>query len=233
MTLKNKTVLVVGANSSIGLELVNSLELLNCNIIATVHNTTPSCFLNKPTTVLNLDLADRLSIESFSKEIHTPIDIVFFLSAILPGKSLEEYDLSLMEKVMTVNFTGQAMLLKKLIPHLSKDSQIIIMSSISADRGSYDPMYSASKAAQHGFVKSLALQLAPNTRINIISPGLVDESSMFNDMQSQTREKHLLNTPMKRLTTKKEIVGIMINLCDPAWANVTGQVIRVNGGAYV
>jgi 3-oxoacyl-[acyl-carrier protein] reductase len=173
------------------------------------------------------------SIESFSKEIHTPIDIVFFLSAILPGKSLEEYDLSLMEKVMTVNFTGQAMLLKKLIPHLSKDSQIIIMSSISADRGSYDPMYSASKAAQHGFVKSLALQLAPNTRINIISPGLVDESSMFNDMQSQTREKHLLNTPMKRLTTKKEIVGIMINLCDPAWANVTGQVIRVNGGAYV
>lgn len=183
-----------------------------------------------------LDLSREESLELFSNgtvPAFGKLDVVVFLAGILPGKSLAAYEDALMNEVMSVNFTAQAALLRRLLPHLGDNAQVLLMSSISAERGSFDPIYSASKAAQIAFVKSLATWLAPGIRVNAIAPGLIQDSSMFHAMTPERQAHHAAQTPTKRLTTIDEIAGIVVDLCGPAWANLNGQVIRINGGAHV
>ena len=108
-----------------------------------------------------------------------------------------------------------------------------MLSSISGDRGSFDPIYAASKAALMAFVKSLAVWHAPGLRVNALAPALIDHSPMFEAMTPERRAHHLATTPTQRLTTPNEVADVIVNLCEPAWANLNGQVIRLNGGAHV
>jgi len=123
--------------------------------------------------------------------------------------------------------------LRRLLPHFSPGGHVIFVSSISGERGSFDPIYAASKAAQIAFIKSLATWLAPTLRVNAIAPALIADSSMFRSMAPERRQHHVSQTPTKRLTTKEEIAGVIVSLCEPAWDNLNGQVIRINGGTHV
>jgi len=116
------------------------------------------------------------------------------------------------------------------MPRLKIKASIIFLSSISGQRGSYDPIYSASKAAQIGFIKSLALWEGSKLRINGVAPSLIDNSSMFKSMSKKRREHHLSQSPTGKLTTKKEIAKIIFDICSDDWKNVNGQIIPVNGG---
>ena len=161
------------------------------------------------------------------------LDVAVFLAGILPGKALAAYDDALMQQVMSSNFTAQAALLRRLLPHFNPGAQVWMLSSISGDRGSFDPIYAASKAALVAFVKSLATWLAPGLRVNALAPALIEGSAMFEAMAPGRRSHHLASTPTGRLCTPAELAAVIVNLCEPTWANLNGQVIRINGGAHV
>ena len=91
---------------------------------------------------------------------------------------------------METNFSSQVSLFQKLMRLFSKNASVIFMSSISGQRGSYDPIYSASKAAQIGFIKSIALWEGSKIRINGIAPSLVENSSMFDEMATKRQKYH-------------------------------------------
>ena len=236
MSLSGKNVLVVGAATSIGQTVIDGFLLRGANVLATVHQQKPQS-LNQPgITVAEANLLDLASLEQFCGAVVSDfgqIDVVIFLSGVLPGRNLAAYDDALMHQVITVNFTGQAALLRHLLPHLADGALVLMVSSISAERGSFDPIYAAAKAAQIGLVKSLATWLAPKVRFNAIAPALIEGSTMFNNMAPERRAHHLKQTPTGRLTTKGDIAGVILSLCEPAWSNVNGQVIRINGGAHV
>lgn len=236
MSLSGKKIVIVGAATSIGQVVVNSFLQCGASVLATIHRQYPQSLNHPEVTVASLDLQDLNSLDLFCSKVVTvfgQIDVVIFLSGVLPGRNLSEYDDELLQQVMMINFIGQAALLRRLIPHFSESALVLMVSSISAERGSYDPIYAAAKAAQIGLVKSLATGLAPGVRVNAIAPGLIENSTMFHDMSLERRDYHLKKTPTGRLTTKDDIASIIINMCEPAWNNVNGQVIRVNGGAYV
>jgi len=98
---------------------------------------------------------------------------------------------------------------------------------------SFDPIYAASKAAQNSFVKSLSTWMAPNLRVNAIAPGLVDDTNMFENMSVERREYHAAQTPTKKLTTKKDLAAIILELYSPKWSNFNGQILHINGGSHV
>lgn len=175
-----------------------------------------------------MDSVVRESVVNFGA-----IDVALFLSGILPGKPLKDYDDELVQEVMNINFIGQVAFLRRLMPHLSKGASILFVSSIAGDRGSYDPIYAASKAAQNALVKSLATWLAPGIRVNAIAPALISDSRMFQMMEPERRQHHLSQTPTNKLTTKEEVASVIFDLCGPAWSNLNGQVIGLNGGVYV
>ncbi len=227
-------VVVIGGSSSIGSLVAKRFSTPDNQVIVTFHKNKIPSSNNMRTFALNLACED--SINTFCSHLKSEvkhIDIMIFLSAILPGKSLTDYHSSEIDNVMTVNFSGFSKLVAKTEPLFSNNALILVLTSISADRGSYDPVYAASKGALVSWVKSLSQYWAPKIRVNAVSPGLIKGSSMFEDMSSERRAYHLDATPMKALTEIEDLAAIIYDLTQPHWKNVNGEIIKVNGGSYV
>ncbi len=231
-----RKILIIGASASIGNEIIKNFLQNGDSVLGTFNNNmikTNAFDISQPIfnqTKLNINCNNSQNI--FIKKIQkfSKFDVVIFLPALLLGKPLKEYESIEVSEVIETNFISQASLFQKLMPRLKVKASIIFLSSISGQRGSYDPIYSASKAAQIGFIKSLALWEGSKIRINGIAPSLIDNSSMFKSMSKKRREHHLSQSPTGKLTTKKEIAKIIFDICSDDWKNVNGQIIPVNGG---
>ena len=230
-----ETVLIVGASSSIGSEISTLFRNASMQVITTYASTLPGEGAGKA-DALHLDLRLDESIESFAQKLQERIlrvDIVIFLAGILPGKNFGKYEFSDIDEVMAVNFNGQAKLILKILPMLTSRSRLLLFSSISAQRGSFDPIYAASKGALLSLVKSLATGLPPGARINSIAPGLIQDSVMFQDMAPERQEYHRNQVPSKQLLRPQDLAKIVFDLCQDHWSHLNGACIDLNGGQYV
>jgi 3-oxoacyl-[acyl-carrier protein] reductase len=144
-----------------------------------------------------------------------------------------EYTFEEIDKVMSINFTGQAKLIKKIIPLLSKKSRLLLLSSISAQKGSYDPIYAASKGGLLSFVKSLLPSLPVGASINAIAPGLIQDSTMFKNMTSDRQDIHKAQINSGKLLNEEDLAKIIFDLCQDHWNHLNGACIDLNGGQYV
>jgi 3-oxoacyl-[acyl-carrier protein] reductase len=229
MSLKH--VVVIGGSSSFGKVLVPILGSGNNKITSTFYSHKPEDFMESIVQEF-LDLSSNSSQDNFATKVDL-IDALILLPSILPGLSLDHYSDELSESVISLNFTFQANLIRRLLTKFTDDSQIIIMSSISAQRGSFDPFYAASKSALFGFGKSLAISLAPRTRTNIIAPSLISETSMYESMGDKQKETHLERSPLKRLLSSEELALVVSDLLKPNWRYLNGAIIGLNGGSYI
>jgi 3-oxoacyl-[acyl-carrier protein] reductase len=116
---------------------------------------------------------------------------------------------------------------------LTPSSRLLLFSSISAQRGSFDPIYSASKGALLSLVKSLAKSLPKGCRINSIAPGLIQSTTMFEEMTKERQDFHRENTPLKKLLHPQDLAKIVFDLCQDHWAHLNGACIDLNGGQNV
>lgn len=230
-----ETVLIVGASSSIGREISACFQGASMKVIAT-YTSTPPREGGGQLDALFLDLRNDKSIDDFMHQVATitsKIDIAIFLAGILPGQNLAAYEFAEIDEVMAVNFNGQAKLLMRLLPLLTMRSRLLLFSSISAQRGSFDPIYAASKGALLSFVKSMVTALPPGARINAIAPGLIQDSAMFKDMSPERQEYHRNQIPSKQLLHPTDLAKIVFDLCQDHWAHLNGACIDLNGGQNV
>jgi 2-amino-4-hydroxy-6-hydroxymethyldihydropteridine diphosphokinase len=96
--------------------------------------------------------------------------------------------------------------------------------------GDSGQLFGAAKAAVMAFTKSLALTLAPTVRVNCLAPGWI--RTAWGEQASPTwQERVLRETPLGRWGTPKDVAVVARWLVGPAAAFVTGQVVRVDGGA--
>jgi pteridine reductase len=89
------------------------------------------------------------------------------------------------------------------------------------------PLYCMAKAALAAMTRSLALDLAPQVRVNGVAPGAVlwpSDGKAYDDQQAL-----LARTPMQRSGTPEDVAGAVLWLLRDA-PFVTGQVLRVDGG---
>jgi len=230
-----ETVLIVGASSSIGCEISTLFRSTSIRVITTYASKPPGG-ANAQADAYLLDLRDNRSIESFAHKLTqlTPkIDVAIFLAGVLPGKNLGKYEFSDIDEVMAVNFNGQAKLILKILPLLTARSRLLLFSSISAQRGSFDPIYAASKGALLSLVKSLSTVLPQGACINSIAPGLIQDSAMFKNMTPERQEYHRNQVPSKQLLRPQDLARIVFDLCQDHWSHLNGACIDLNGGQYV
>jgi 3-oxoacyl-[acyl-carrier protein] reductase len=91
-------------------------------------------------------------------------------------------------------------------------------------------VYSATKAALDGFSRSLARELGPKgIRVNSVAPGFF-ESDMAEAFSEGQLQRIIRRTPLKRLGTVDDIVGVIRFLISPSAGFITGQTIVVDGG---
>lgn len=232
---RKRNFLVVGATTSIGGPVVARLARNGDRVLATYHTRAPTA-ASANVVPARLDLSDDADLARFAGEAvpgFGALDAAVFLTGILPGDRLADYTPADIDRVMTVNFTGQAKLLRLLLPAFVEGALVLMMSSISAQRGSYDPIYAASKGALLSFVKALAAWHAPAIRVNAIAPALIADSTMYREMAPERRAHHLAQTPMGRLLDPADLAAAIADLCQGHWSHLNGACIDLNGGQYV
>lgn len=116
----------------------------------------------------------------------------------------------------------------------AKSGSIVNISSIWGQVGaSCEVHYSASKAGVIGLTQALAKELAPsNIRVNCICPGVI-KTDMLNNIDDETIDSLIEETPLLRIGTPKDIADAVAFLSGDAASFITGQVLGVNGGFVI
>jgi 2-amino-4-hydroxy-6-hydroxymethyldihydropteridine diphosphokinase len=96
--------------------------------------------------------------------------------------------------------------------------------------GDSGQLFGAAKAAVMAFSKSLALTLAPQVRVNCLAPGWI-RTAWGETASASWQERVLRETPLRRWGRAEDVAALVRWLVSPAAAFITGQVLRVNGGA--
>jgi 3-oxoacyl-[acyl-carrier protein] reductase len=96
--------------------------------------------------------------------------------------------------------------------------------------GDSGQLFAAAKGAVMAFTKSLALTLAPQVRVNCLAPGWI-KTAWGEQASSAWQERACREAPLRRWGTPEDVARTARWLVSPAAAYVTGQIVRVNGGA--
>jgi 3-oxoacyl-[acyl-carrier protein] reductase len=96
-----------------------------------------------------------------------------------------------------------------------------------------DPqLFAAVKGGVLAFSKSLARSLAPEVRVNVLSPGWI-ETRFAQQADREFRRSVADGTPLGRWGRPEDVAGAALYLASPEASFVTGQAIDVNGGVVM
>jgi 3-oxoacyl-[acyl-carrier protein] reductase len=96
--------------------------------------------------------------------------------------------------------------------------------------GDSGELFAASKGAIMAFSRSLALSLAPAVRVNCLAPGWI-RTAWGEGASAQWQERVRRETPLHRWGRPEDVAAAARWLVSPAAEFLTGQIIRINGGA--
>ena len=138
---------------------------------------------------------------------------------------------------LDVQLKGAFNLTKAAVHHLldQKSGVVVNIASVYAD--AVPPVkilpYVAAKSALVGFSKALAAELGPHgIRVNIVSPGMT-RSDFIANVPEKTKLATKMQTPLRRLGEVEDVAGTVAFLFSDAASFLSGQNIRVCGGAVM
>ena len=91
-------------------------------------------------------------------------------------------------------------------------------------------VYGLAKAGVVHLTRQLAIELAPEIRVNCLAPGLIADNEGVDPAKAG---QVVAGTPLGRLVSRAEIAEALYLLCGPAFGSVTGQTILMDGGRSI
>jgi 3-oxoacyl-[acyl-carrier protein] reductase len=228
--LEGKLAVVTGAGSGIGRATVRRFAAAGARVLAAdldfkkAHET---CAGLPTATPVKADVTRREDVEALLAR-HDRID-VYFNNAGIPEavKPLAEITREEWDAVLDVNLTALFVAAQVAAPKL-KGGVLLVTASIIANRPRPGlAAYVASKAGVVGLAKALAVELAPDVRVNVINPGPANTPMLggfgFDNDPAQA-------LPLKRLIEPEDIAGAAAYLASDEARAITGAVLNVDAG---
>ena len=242
MMLAAKTALVTGAANRLGAQIARTLHQNGANLI--IHYRASSTAAQALVTELNqhrensahaisAELGSLAELEALADEACSAFDGLHILvnnaSSFLPTP-FGEIDQHAWDELIASNYKAPLFLSQACYPALQQSSGCIVnMIDIYASRPlTQHSVYCSAKAANQMLVKSLALELAPEVRVNGIAPGAIlwpDGDQLKSVVQQQEIVQQI---PLKRCGTPKVIADTVLFLATNDY--ITGEIIHVDGG---
>ena len=251
--LKDRVALVTGGGSGIGrgvaLGLANQgVRVAVCGRRAELLEQTVARVREQGGTAMGVpaDVTRRDEVEQFVASVVNEwgqVDILVNNAGVSGRTPIDDPDDTRWLNILDVNLTGSYLCSKVVLPHMKDPGRIINMSSVLGRFGV--PGYAAYCTAKHGilgFTKAMALEVAERgITVNAICPTWVDtdmarqgieETAAILGMPAEAfRAQAVAAVPIKRMAEVDEVVALVIFLCQPDAASITGQVMNVCGGA--
>jgi NAD(P)-dependent dehydrogenase (short-subunit alcohol dehydrogenase family) len=146
-----------------------------------------------------------------------------------------DIDESSWDRVFGVNLEGTLLACRSALPFLKRAGGggiVLFSSSIGRTGGIGAAHYAATKGAILGLARSLALDVAKQRiRVNVVSPGLTDTAQPRGNMSEAQMLERAARIPLGRMGSAAEMADATAFLLSDAASYVTGQDLRINGGA--
>jgi len=167
------------------------------------------------------------TIEAFGR-----IDIVVNNAGGTMPKPMEQISARSFRRAMDFNITTAFLLSQAAIPHLRESKGNIINIASAAGRLIQPQFtsYGTVKAAVIHLTKMMAAELAPDIRVNVISPGSIMTEALDFFIDEGNKEKMRQLTPLQKLGQPEDIAMAALYLASPAAKWVTGKDLQVDGG---
>jgi 3-oxoacyl-[acyl-carrier protein] reductase len=145
------------------------------------------------------------------------------------GMTAEEWD-----HVFAVNVRGMFQVTRAATPLLkAARGSVVNTASIVGLRPGPQPLpYAASKAAVVSLTKLLALNLAPDVRVNAVAPGWMEGDwmkRMLADRYEDLMARRAKSTPLRRCATAEDVAEVIVSLITSN-RFVNGEIIVIDGG---
>ncbi len=177
-----------------------------------------------------LDVAMRAAVEELG-----PLHGIVVSAGVFEGKPIEEMTVQFWERTMSVNVRGTFLAVRAAVPLLRQSGtggSVVIYASTAGQRGSaVYSAYATSKGAQIMFMRSMALELAPDRiRVNCIAPAWTDTEMAAPSLDEIGREEIASRFPLGRIGLPSDVAGATCFLQSDLSAFITGTTITVDGG---
>ena len=237
-----KVILVTGGSRGLGYQMVKafaergadviiaSRKLDNCETVAQECRALGRKALAISAHVGKWDECDRLIAESYAA--FGRVDVLVNNAGMSPACPSHEVTEQLFDSVLNLNFKGPFRLASQIAHRMSEGEGGCIINVSSS--GGVMPLpriipYGSSKAALNAMSMSLAHEYGPKVRVNTLSAGpfLTDIAKAW------TQEMREVNpSPRGRPGDPPDIVTSALFLASPASVNVTGAMVRCDGGIW-
>lgn len=238
--MNNKTALITGAAKRIGAAIARQLHNEGLDIVIH-HNTSGEDakslvdFLNaiRPDSAITLQ-ANLQNPKTYSDIIQTAykfnnrLDVLINNASTFTPSPIDTLGEKDWDSLININLKAPLFLAKSAKQYLKQNNGCIInITDIHAERPLAEHcIYSTAKAGLVMLTKSLAKELAPEIRVNAISPGAI---SWPENMDEDTQNAILSKVALKKTGAAEDIAKAASFLIQKA-DYITGQVISVDGG---
>lgn len=191
-------------------------------------------------TALAADVSDPAgcaAIAAAATTRHGGIDVVCANAGKFPEGRLADLTVADIDDVLGTNLKGTMLTVQACLPALraSGRGRVVITSSITGPFTGFSGWthYGASKAGQLGFMRTAALELAPDgITVNAVLPGNVLTEGL-QDLGEGYLNQMSASIPLKRLGTVADIGYAALFLATREAAYITGHALVVDGGQII
>ena len=241
----NKVALITGASRGIGEAITKKMASLNYNIVINYNNS------EKEAEKLQKEIEEKYKVKSIivradvsnEEEINDMIedtintfgrlDCLVNNAGIAIDCPFEDKTKENFLKILDTNLIGPFLTSKYAYKYLKeqKNSSIINISSTNGIDTIYPESldYDASKAGLISLSKNLALEFAPDIRVNCVAPGWT-LTDMNKNLEKKYIEEEIDKILLSRFAHPEEIANVVAFLASDDASYINGEVIRVDGG---
>ena len=246
--MKNKTILITGGASGIGLALVEKFTTEGSNVYFIDSNGLLGIQVakefqekGKSVTFLEVDIREESQVQRAIQSIPSKLDVLINNAGISHIGNLASTTLADFERLFAVNVSGMFLCSQAALPKLIEEGggSILNMCSVAATMGIPDRFaYSMTKGATLSMTLSIARDYVnQGIRCNCISPGRVHTpfvdgflAKNYPGKEQEMFEKLAATQPIGRMGTPTEIAELAYFISSDAGKFITGSNFTIDGG---
>ena len=241
--LQNKTAVITGGSSGIGLATVKAFNENGAKVLFTGRNPEAVADTAKATGTIGVvsDQADLKQIEALvkltSQELGK-VDILFLCAGTLKIIPFDQVTEEVYDDFVSINMKGMYFTLQKFLPILNDNAAVFLMSGSGTKTSTFlgSSLKFQAAAAVNSMVRTLTLELAPRgIRINAILPGSI-ETDVFKhagfpqEAVHQTYEIIKAGVPLKRIGKAEDVAHLVTFLASDEASYINGVEYIIDGG---